>query len=131
MQNLILIDTSAWICFFARKGFIEIKEAISALLDGNRVAIAGPILVELIQGARTDKEKDDLKGVIKGLHWLTITDDHWHEAADLSFNLRRKGVTISSVDSLLTVVALSNNCKVLHKDTDFELIAKHSPLKLF
>ncbi len=131
MQNLVLIDTSAWICFFARKGFIEIKDTISILLDNNRVAIAGPIMVELIQGARTDKEKDDIKSKTNGLHWLGITDEHWHKTADLSFNLRRKGVTVSAIDSLLSVVAISYNCKVLHKDSDFELIARHSSLKLF
>ena len=131
MRNLVLVDTSAWICFFARKGFREIKEAISILLDDNRVAIAGPILVELKQGAKADKERDSLNEVIRGLHWLTITDDHWHETADLSFRLRRKGITASSIDSLITAVALSYNCKILHKDRDFELIAKHTPVKLY
>jgi predicted nucleic acid-binding protein len=131
MQNLVLIDTSAWICFFARKDFIKIKEAISSLLDNNRVAIAGPIMVELIQGARTEKEGDALKSRIKGLHWLQIIDEHWHKAADLAFSLRRKGITISAIDSLLTTVAISYNCKILHKDSDFDLIAKHSSLKLF
>ncbi len=131
MQNLVLVDTSAWICFFARKSFIEIRDTVSTLLDNNRVAIAGPIMVELIQGARTDKEKDDIKSKTKGLHWLGITNEHWHKTADLSFNLRRKGVTVSAIDSLLSVVAVSYNCRVLHKDSDFELIARHSSLKLF
>jgi predicted nucleic acid-binding protein len=82
--------------FFARKGFIEIKETISTLLDDNKVATSGPIMVELIQGAKTEKERDALKSRIKGLHWLQITDEHWYKAADLSFNLRRKGITISA-----------------------------------
>lgn len=131
MSNLVLVDTSAWILFFRKKGFFEIKETIATLLDDNMVAIAGPILVELIQGARTEKEKDDLKGKIRGLHWLQITNDHWHRSADLSFNLRRKGITISAIDSLISTIALSYNCQILHKDSDFDLIAKHSDLKLF
>lgn len=131
MSNLVLVDTSAWICFFARKGFAEIKETISTLLDDNRIAIAGPMMVELIQGTRTDKERNNIKGRIKGLHWLQITDDHWHYAADLSFDLRRKGITISAIDSLLTTIAISYNCHIFHKDSDFDLIAKHSALKIF
>jgi predicted nucleic acid-binding protein len=131
MQNLILVDTSAWICFFGRKGFFDIKESISRLLDENRVAIAGPIAVELIQGARTEKEKYFLESRIAGLHWLTITDDHWHEAADLSFGLRRKGITVSVVDILLAVVAVSYKCKLLHRDSDFDLIATHAGLRLY
>ncbi|MBI5181799.1 MAG: PIN domain-containing protein [Nitrospirae bacterium] len=131
MDNLVLVDTSAWICFFARKGFIEIKEAVSTLLDNNSVAIAGPIIVELIQGARTENEKEIIKSKIKGLHWLGITDEHWHKTAELSFSLRRKGVTISAFDSLLSTIAIEYNCSILHKDSDFETIARHMPLRLF
>lgn len=130
MADLVLVDTSAWICFLARKDFPEIKETISHLLDENRAAVAGPIVVELIQGARTEKERDLLKNRLEGLHWLTVTDIHWHEAADLSFGLRRKGITVSAVDTLLAVVALSYDCTLLHKDSDFDLIARHSALRL-
>jgi len=48
MKNLVLIDTSGWICFFARRGHEDIKKIIPILLDEDRVAIAGPILVELV-----------------------------------------------------------------------------------
>jgi hypothetical protein len=131
MQTLVLVDTSAWICFFAREDFPDIKKTVSHLLDENRAAVAGPIVVELIQGARTEKERDFLKDRLGGLHWLQVTDMHWHEAADLSFGLRRKGVTASAVDALLAVVALSYNCTLLHKDSDFDLIARHSALRLY
>jgi len=61
MRSLVLIDTSAWICFFARRGYAEIKNALSLFLEEDRAAIAGPIMVELVQGARTAEEKDDIK----------------------------------------------------------------------
>jgi predicted nucleic acid-binding protein len=131
MGNLVLVDTSAWICFFARKGFIEIKEAVSTLLYNNSVAIAGPIIVELIQGARTEKEKEIIKSKFKGLHWLKIIDEHWRKTAELSFSLRRKGVTISAIDSLLSTIAIEYNCSILHNDSDFDIIAKHTTLMLF
>lgn len=131
MENLVLVDTSVWICFFARKGFIETKEAVSTLLDNNSVAIAGPIIIELIQGARTENEKEIIKSKIKGLHWLKITDEYWHKTAELSFSLRRKGVTVSAFDSLISTIAIEYNCSILHKDTDFDIIAKHTALRLF
>lgn len=131
MDDLVLVDTSAWICFFERKGFIGLKKTISTLLDEGRVAMAGPILVELVQGARTMAEKKSLERNIKGLHWLRIENKHWRKAADLSFALRRKGLTISAIDGLIAVVAISYNCQLLHQDSDFELIAGHSNLNLF
>ena len=31
--NVVLVDTSAWICFFARKKFPQIKKWLTALLE--------------------------------------------------------------------------------------------------
>lgn len=131
MGELVLIDTSAWISFFARKGFPEMKQAISGLLDDDMAAIAGPIMVELVQGARSDNEKAEINDRIRGVYWLQITDDHWHKAAELSFSLRRKGITVSAIDSILAATAIAYDCRILHKDSDFELIAGHSSLMTF
>ena len=131
MDGLVLVDTSAWICFFDRKGFTDLKETIATLLDEGRVAIAGPILVELLQGARTMGEKQTLERSSRGLQWLRIEDGHWQKAADLSFALRRKGITISAVEGLIAAVAISYHCRLLHQDSDFERIAGYSNLRLF
>jgi hypothetical protein len=131
MKDLVLIDTSGWICFFSRRGFEEIKKAISTLLDEDRAAIAGPILVELIQGTRTVEEKEAIKRIIKGIHWLPVTDDHWHKAAEMAFDLRRKGITSSAIDTLIAALAIEYRCILLHKDSHFELIAQSSSLRCY
>ena len=128
MKNLVLIDTSGWICFFARHGHEDIKKIISILLDEDRVAIAGPIFVELVQGVRDVKEKQDINNYAKGLHWLRVTDEHWHQSAELIFQLRRKGVTSSMIDVLIAVLAMDYQCTLLHKDTDLDHIARNSSL---
>ena len=129
MSQPVLIDTSGWICFFARKGFDDIKKTVAGLLDEDRAAIAGPVLIELVQGARTEKEKEDIQESIKGLHWLTVTDEHWRKAADLAFNMRRKGITTSAIDSLIATIAIEYDCLLLHRDSDYEMIARHSYLR--
>jgi predicted nucleic acid-binding protein len=131
MSPLVLIDTSAWICFFARRGYPEIKNALSLLLDEDRAAVAGPILVELIQGARTSEEKEDLKKWIKGLHWLPVTDTLWYLAAEMSFSLRRKGITTSPIDTIIAALAIEYDCLLLHRDSHFDLIARHYGLKCY
>ncbi len=128
MESLILVDTSAWICFYSRHGYEAIKRAISYLLDEDRVAIAGPILMELVQGTRNIAEKEKLKNYVRGLSWLPANDDHWHQSAELAFLLRRKGVTTSSVDTLIAALAIDYHCILLHKDSDFDRISSHSPL---
>ena len=130
-KDLVLIDTSGWICFFSRRGFEEIKKAISTLLDEDRAAIAGPILVELIQGTRTVEEKETIKRLFRGIHWLSVTDDHWHKAAEMAFNLRRKGITSSAIDTLIATLAMEYRCTLLHKDSHFELIAQNYLLNCY
>jgi predicted nucleic acid-binding protein len=128
MKKGVLIDTSGWICFFARRGYEDIKEAISVLLDEDRVAIAGLILVELFQGARDIEEKRNIQDYAKGLHWLQMTDEHWYKSGELIFQLRRKGVTSSIIDVLIAVLAMDYQCTLLHKDSDFDHISRNSSL---
>jgi len=128
MKDLVLIDTSGWICFFSLRGYEEMKKRISILLDEDRVAIAGPILIELIQGTRNEEEKEKVKGYVKGLHWLSVTDDHWHQSADFAFKLGRKGITSSAIDVLIATLAMDYQCSLLHKDSDFDQISRHASL---
>jgi len=128
MKDLVLIDTSGWICFFARRGYEDMKKVISILLGEDRVATAGPIFVELFQGAMDLEEKQNINNYAKGLHWLQVTDEHWYKSAELTFQLRRKGVTSSVIDVLIAVLAMDYQCTLLHKDTDFDHIARNSSL---
>lgn len=131
MNDLALVDTSAWICFFSRRGFEDLKRNLSTLLDEDRAAIAGPILVELLQGTRTTEEKETVGALVRGIRWLSVSDDHWHKAAEMAFALRRKGITSSAIDTLIAVLAIDYQCILLHKDSHFDLIARHSSLRCY
>ncbi len=126
-QRQVFVDTSAWICFFARKGFAEIKQAIGTLLDENRVAVAGPVVIELLQGCRNVQKKTTIEGCLQGLQWLPIKDHHWSYAAQLAFDLRRKGITVSAMDVLIASVTIDTDCLLLHRDRDYDFISEHFP----
>ncbi|MCG8606631.1 PIN domain nuclease [bacterium] len=130
-KHLVLVDTSAWICFFARRGFSDIKQSMTTLLQNDLIAITGPIFLELIQGTRSEKERKETESRLQALHWLSIDDAHWDQAAQLAFRLRRKGITVSAIDAIIAVVALDHSCMLLHCDTDFNMIAEHSELRIF
>jgi predicted nucleic acid-binding protein len=129
-KHLVLVDTSAWICFFARKNFSDIKKSVTTLLQDDLIAITGPILLELIQGVRSEKERKETESRLQALHWLSIDDAHWDQAAQLAFRLRRQGVTVSAIDAIIAVVAMDHSCALLHYDTDFNMIAEHSELEI-
>lgn len=131
-QEPVLVDTSAWICFFARKGFPQIKKTVGSLLDENRVAVVGPVVIELIQECRNETEKTEVERCLQGLRWLSVQDHHWHLSAQLAFDLRRKGVTVSAIDVLIATITMNYGCRLLHQDRDYDFMAKYCPeLKLY
>ena len=107
------------------------KRVISTLLDEDRVVIAGPILIELLQGTRTVEEKETMKRLMRGIRWLQVTDEHWRKAAEMAFDLRRNGITSSAIDTLIATLAIEYDFKLLHKDSHFDLISQNSPLKCY
>ncbi len=129
-RGLVLVDTSAWIGFFAKKGYEDIKTCLATLLDHDRVATAGPIALELLQGCRSLEERAKLEGKLRALHWLAAEDRHWYEAGEQAFVLRRAGLTVSAIDALIATLAQSYGCALLQHDRDFEQIARHTSLRL-
>ena len=55
MENWVLVDTCIWAAFFGKPGSPE-KAAVDDLLDGDRVALVGPIVAEVLQGFRRKVE---------------------------------------------------------------------------
>ena len=129
-NNPVLVDTSAWICFFAKSGYAGIKARLRELLDNDHVATAGPIALELLQGCRSSEERAALEEKLKSLHWLSTQDQHWYTAGRLAFALRRKGVTVSAIDVLIATLAEDYGCALLQRDSDFEVIARNTDLRL-
>jgi predicted nucleic acid-binding protein len=129
-NNPVLVDTSAWICFFAKSGYAEIKARLRELLDNDQVATAGPIALELLQGCRSSEERALLEEKLKALHWLSTQDQHWYTAGGLAFALRCKGVTVSAIDVLIATLAEDYGCALLQRDSDFGLIAQNTDLRL-
>lgn len=128
--NLILVDTSAWIAFFATSGYSEIKKFLRYLLDTDRVATGGPIALELLQGCRSLEERTELEEKLWSLNWLATEDHHWYLAGRTAFELRRLGITVSAIDALIATLAEAYGCSLLQLDRDFELIARHTGLRL-
>ena len=128
--DLILVDTSAWIGFFARTGYQNIKTYLGTLLDLDLATTAGPIALELIQGCRTVPERTVLEERLRALQWLRTDEEHWYKAGEAAFALRRAGITVSAIDALIATLAESYGCSLLHLDSDFKSIARHTRLTL-
>ncbi len=122
---MVLVDTSAWIASFKKAGNHDLKEFLrQAIVSGH--AVTSPIIIlELLQGCRSVEERDSLRIKLESLDLLPITPTVWERAYELGFSLRRKGVTIPSVDLIIAALALENNTLLLHHDEHFEMIVPY------
>lgn len=106
------------------------EELIKSRLRQRLKGMAGSgIIVEFIQRTRTTEEKETVRTLVRGIHWLSVSDDQWHKAAEMASALRRKGITSSAMDTLTAITAIDYQCILLHRDSRFDLIGRHSPLK--
>ena len=124
---MILIDTSAWISSFKKAGNVELKEFMrQAIVSG--LAVTSPVIIlELLQGCRSVGERDALKIKLESLDILSITLSVWEQAYELGFSLRRKGLTIPTVDLIIAALAIENETLLLHHDEHYEMIVPHIP----
>ncbi len=118
MNMKTIVDTSVWIEYFRNQG------ALSASMDKELLAgnfyMAGPVISELLQGAKTEKDFHALKSSIDGVPFFNTSLADWKLAGELSFKLRKKGITIPITDCLIAAVALNNDAGVMTLDQHFK-----------
>jgi predicted nucleic acid-binding protein len=88
------------------------------LLAGD-IFTVGPVIAELLQGAKTEKDYRMLKNSIDGLPFIETSFENWALAGDISYKLRQKGITIPITDCVIAAVAIYNNASVMTYDRHF------------
>ena len=126
----VLVDTSCWIHAFRYAGSFE-ASVLEGLLDENQVVTSSLIIAELIRGAQRKKEKSFIRRDFLNIPLATGIDFLGIKIGDLGFKLRKKGITIPTIDLALCALAIENNLYLYSLDHHFKMIAKQSPLKLF
>lgn len=129
MADSILVDTSAWIISFRRIGYPDLKDFLKSILASGLAATCPVVILELLQGCRTEAERDRLRAHLESLQVFPILESTWDQAYELGFLLARKGVTIPTADLLIAATALQNQAAILHHDQHFNLIAQYTELR--
>lgn len=129
MPDKYLVDTSVWILTLrpgAKERWIEDlrRELAEAQIVTNPL-----IQMELLTGALSEKQYEELSETFAAIPSLEITGTVWQEASRLGFILRRKGLTVPAMDILIAASAIHYHCVLYHCDRHYILIAQHSPLK--
>lgn len=129
---MILVDTSGWVDFL--RGVDSAATAAVRELIGRRhdeLVMCEPIAMELLAGATDPAAVDRIERLTDGLPSLGLEPVlDFRSAAGLHRLARAGGETVRSiVDCLIAAVALRNDAILVHKDRDFEVLARVVPLR--
>jgi predicted nucleic acid-binding protein len=126
---VILIDTSAWVEFLRDTGSPACT-CVDQLLDAD-IATCHPVRMEVLAGARDEKHLRDLRRLLARASTLPTEPADYEEAAALYRMCRRKGETVRKlIDCLIAASAIKADVRVLHADADFDVLARHTPLRI-
>jgi predicted nucleic acid-binding protein len=127
---VILVDSSAWIEFLRGTGS-AVARRVDAMLDDDSIAVCDPIRMELLAGARSDRDATRLRALLARGTEVPCDTTHFEEAALAYRACRRQGETVRNlVDCLIAAVAVAADVPVLHADADFDVLARHTGLRI-
>ena len=127
---MILIDTSAWVEFLRNTG-----SPVCSLVDEllvSEIAICDPVRMEVLAGARDESHLRSLRGLLARAKVITTQTTDYDDAAALYRRCRRQGETVRKlIDCLIAAAAIRADVPILHSDTDFDTLARHTELRIY
>ena len=129
----MLVDTSVWSLLLHRKNSAN-HPAISilkqSLANEESVCISGIIFQEILQGIRSETQRQKVKKYLGDFDLLEATMPIHEEASQIFVICRSKGISAHSIDCLIAALAIHYHQVLLTADRDFILIARHTALQL-
>jgi predicted nucleic acid-binding protein len=128
---VIVVDSSVWIDFFHGVSTPEV-ERLDGLLGVTPLAIGDLILVEVMQGFRSDQDVATARQLFRSLALLPMLggSNAW-KAAENYRQLRRKGITVrKTIDGIIATACIEANLPLLFSDRDFQPFVEHLGLEL-
>ena len=118
---MVLPDTSIWIAYL-RAGGEDITRDLSASLERREVLACGPVVAELVAGARPG-DRSTLLESLAGLPWAELDHQAWQSVGLLAAELRDRGQVIPLTDLEIAVAAHSSGAALWTADHHFERLA--------
>ncbi|QNI70874.1 PIN domain nuclease [Cyanobium sp. NS01] len=127
---MIVVDSSVWIDFFNGVSTPEV-ERLDGWLGVTPLAIGDLILVEVMQGFRTERDVATARQLFRSLALLPMLggSNAW-KAAENYRTLRRQGITVrKTIDGIIATACIEANLPLLFSDRDFQPYVEHLGLE--
>ena len=127
---MILIDTSAWIEFLRNTG-TRVCQAVDDLL-AEEIVVCDAVRMEVLAGARDELHLLSLRRLLARASVLPTLAADYEDAAALYRRCRQQGESVRKmIDCLIASTAIRADAFILHSDADFEVLARHTELRLY
>jgi predicted nucleic acid-binding protein len=124
----VIVDSSVWIDF-ARDVRSPQVDALTRAVTERTAMTTDVVRLELLAGVTRFDLLASALDACEDLVQLPRVDVD--DAAAIYRTCRRAGETIRSLNEcLIAAIAIRNDVPVLHHDRDFEVIVRHTPLKV-
>lgn len=122
----ILLDTSVWVDAL-RGNTPDIVDAVKRLLNDDSVVTCGPVLFEIKRSIHP-QERKKIMSLFDALTRLPTSEAVWDAAGDLDALLRKRGITIPPMDTIIAQISLHHKVPLFTLDKHFRSVPG---LKLF
>ncbi len=127
----MIVDTSVWVEFFRATG----SEAHAGLVDHikrrSRLVVPDVVVAEVLVGTTDEAVASRLRSTLAQFEIApTAPVVDAEDAARIHRACRRQGETVRSlIDCFVGAMAIRLDLAVLHRDRDFEVMARHVGLR--
>lgn len=128
---MIVVDSSVWIDLLSNRDTIQTRALTGYLDRGDLLGIGDLVLMEVLQGARSEARADEAMRFFARFDRLTIGNHRVAvEAARHYRHLRSLGITIrKTIDTLIATRCIVDGNPLLYADRDFDPFVEHLGLR--
>ncbi len=127
---MILVDSNVWIDYFNGTENAG-TDQLDVLLGVEPLAVGDYIVLEVLQGFRSDDQFHQAKELLDSLTTFQLLDEELALAAAQNYRmLRKKGITVrKSIDTVIATFCIERNHQLLFADRDFMPFVDHLGLE--
>jgi len=128
---VILVDSSVWIDFFRGYDTPQV-DRLDALFAEERIAVGDLIMVEVLQGFRSENEFNQARKTLDTFEFVELGGQEIAVQAAKNFRkLQSLGFTVrKTVDTIIATKCIRAGYALLHADRDFEPFTRHLGLRV-
>jgi predicted nucleic acid-binding protein len=129
---VILADTSAWVEYLRATGSPVHLRLRKLIADEGDLVTTEVVMMELLAGETTPEGVARLRRLLGRFDLLAVEGlADYEAAAELHRRCRAGGETVRNLtDCLIAAVAVRHGAALLHRDQDFDVIARHTRLRV-